>query len=67
MERAQARRQLYDGVAASSGIVLNRYSFLLLERDDDGWAATLIDADGKTISRCRSRRTQGVACSFPGP
>ena len=32
-----------DGVAAASGLVLNRYSFLLLERDARGWAGTVLD------------------------
>ncbi|MCM8620691.1 MAG: metallophosphoesterase [Candidatus Accumulibacter sp.] len=67
MERAQPDGRLYDGVAASSGIFLNRYSFLLLELDDSGWVGTLLDADGKTISRCRlNGERKEIACSFPG-
>ncbi|MBL8408241.1 MAG: metallophosphoesterase [Candidatus Accumulibacter sp.] len=68
MERAQPDGRLYDGVTASSGIFLNRYSFLLLELDDSGWVGTLLDADGKTISHCRlNGERKEIACSFPGP
>jgi hypothetical protein len=66
MERAQPDGKLYDGVTASSGIFLNRYSFLLLELDDSGWGGTLLDADGKTISHCRlNGERKEIACSFP--
>ncbi|MEF8767622.1 MAG: metallophosphoesterase [Candidatus Accumulibacter phosphatis] len=68
MERAQPDGKLYDGVTASSGIFLNRYSFLLLELDDSGWGGTLLDADGKTISHCRlNGERKEIACSYPGP
>ncbi len=64
---AQADERRYEGVAAASGILLNRYSFLLLEQDAEGWAGTVLDADGKTISRCRlSGGNKELACSFPG-
>jgi hypothetical protein len=67
-ERAQPDGLLYDGVAASSGILLNRYSFLLLERDDAGWAGTLLDPDGQPISRCRLHgERKEIACRFPSP
>jgi hypothetical protein len=67
-ERAQPDGRHYEGVAASSGIVLNRYSFLLLERDAEGWAGTVLDVDGHPLSRCRlSGGKKEVACSFPGP
>lgn len=66
-ERASPQGQLYDGVAASSGIVLNRYSFLVLERGGEGWSGTLLDPDGRTISRCHlTGERKEVACSFPG-
>lgn len=65
-EQSQPDGRLHDGIAASSGIVLNRYSFLLLERATDGWDGTLIDADGRAISRCRLDGTgRQVDCSFP--
>ncbi len=66
-ERSHPAGLLYDGVAASSGILLNRYSFLLLERDDAGWAGTLMDPDGAPISRCRlNGERKQIACVFPG-
>ena len=66
-ERAQPDGRLYDGVAASSGILLNRYSFLLLEREDAGWAGTLLDADGRTLGNCRVQGDRKeIACRFPG-
>ncbi len=66
-ERASAGGQAYAGVAASSGIVLNRYSFLLLERDGEGWAATLIDPEGQAISHCRLHgERKEISCRFPG-
>lgn len=66
-ERSHPAGLLYDGIAASSGIVLNRYSFLLLERDDAGWAGTLMDPDGTPISRCRlNGERKEIACVFPG-
>jgi hypothetical protein len=65
-ERAQADGRRYEGVVAHSGIVLNRYSFLLLDRTDDGWAATLIDGDGNPIDRCRlDEPGKAVSCGFP--
>ncbi len=66
-ERAQPDGRLYDDVAASSGIVINRYGFLLLERDDRGWAARLLDPDGKTINHCRLHgERKEISCSFAG-
>ena len=65
-EQTEPDGRLHDGIAASSGIVLNRYSFLLLEHANDGWEGTLIDADGRTISRCRlDGAGRQVDCSFP--
>jgi len=65
-ERAQHGERLYEGVAASSGILLNRYSFLLLERDAEGWAGTVLDVDGRPLSHCRlSGGKKELACSFP--
>jgi hypothetical protein len=65
-ERAQTNATPYDGVAASSGIVLNRYGFLLLERQGDDWAATLMDPDGLPISQCRPHaKRKELTCSFP--
>lgn len=66
-EQAAPGAQRYEGIAAASGILLNRYSFLLLERDIEGWAGTVLDVDGKTISRCRlSGGNKELACTFPG-
>lgn len=66
-ERAHPDARHYEGVAASSGILLNRYSFLLLERDAEGWAGTVLDVDGQPLSRCRlSGGVKEVACRFPG-
>ena len=66
-ERAQPDGRLYDGLAAASGIMLHRYSFLLLERDDTGWAATLLDSAGLPLSHCRLNGGQKeLACRFPG-
>jgi len=65
-EQAQPDGRLHDGVAASSGIVLNRYSFLLLERANDSWDGTLIDADGRAISHCRlDGGGRQIDCGFP--
>ena len=68
MERAQPDGRFYAGVAAASGVVINRYGFLLLERDDQGWAARLLDPDGKAISHCRLHgERKEIACRFPSP
>lgn len=67
-ERARPDRQSYDGATASSGIVVNRYSFLLLERDanDRRWSGTLLDPDGVTLSDCRlNGERKEILCSFP--
>ena len=40
-ERARPDGRVYDGIAAASGLLLNRYSFLLLERDSEGWRGTV--------------------------
>lgn len=66
-ERPRPIGTLYDGVAASSGIVLNRYGFLLLERQGENWSATLMDPDGLPISHCRPNgERKEIICSFPG-
>jgi hypothetical protein len=40
----------------------------LLERDDAGWAGTLLDPDGKSISRCRlDGDRKEIACSVQNP
>jgi hypothetical protein len=67
-EREHPDGRLYDGVVASSGIVLNRYSFLLLERDDAGWAGTVLDPDGTSLRRCRlDGDRKEIACSVHRP
>lgn len=66
-ERMHPDGRTYDGVAAQSGILLNRYSFLVLERDAEGWAGRVLDTQGGLISRCRlSGGGKEMACSFPG-
>jgi hypothetical protein len=66
-ERAGPDGRLYEGVAARSGLVLNRYGFFLLERDGDGWTGTVLDPDGGTITRCRIGAIgKEIACAFPG-
>ena len=66
-ERVRPDGRLYDGVPARGGIVVNRYGFLLLERDENGWAAMLLDADGQTMSHCRLfGEHKAIVCSFPG-
>lgn len=66
-DRSRPDERPYDGVRASSGIVLNRYSFLLLERIGESWTGTLMDPDGTPISRCRlNGEEKEVACTFPG-
>jgi hypothetical protein len=67
MERSRPDGRLYDGVAADNGIVVNRHSFLLLEREAQDWAGRLLDADGNTISRCRLLGGhKQIDCTFPG-
>ena len=66
-ERASPGEHRYEGVTADSGILLNRYGFLLLERDSNGWAGTVMDADGRTLSRCRlNGKDKQFECQFPG-
>jgi hypothetical protein len=65
-ERAQPDGRNYDGVPAQSGLVLNRYSFLVLDRDAQGWAGRLLDAEGQLITRCRlDDGGKEMACAFP--
>jgi hypothetical protein len=66
-ERARPDGRLYDGVAAASGLLLNRYSFLLLERDGDGWNGTVLGPNGLPITRCRLEGgNKEFDCHFPG-
>lgn len=65
-EKAQPDGRLYDGLAARSGVLLNRYSFLVLDRDAQGWAGRLLDVDGGLITRCRlDEGGKEMACAFP--
>jgi hypothetical protein len=65
-EKAQPDGRLYDGLAARSGLLLNRYSFLVLDRDAQGWAGRLLDVDGALITRCRlDDGGKEMACAFP--
>ena len=65
-ERAQPDGRLYDGLAARSGLLLNRYSFLVMDRDGQGWAGRLLDVDGGLITRCRlDEGSKEMACAFP--
>lgn len=52
-EREQPTGRLYDGQAATSGLLLNRDGFLLLERRGAGWDGELRDPDGLVLRRCR--------------
>lgn len=64
-ERSRPDGRRYDGIAAAGGLLLNRHSFLLLERDADGWRGTVLDADGQPITRCQLRDDKQFACDFP--
>jgi hypothetical protein len=66
-ERAVPGKRLYEGVAAASGIVLNRYSFMVLDRAGAGWDARVVDPEGRTITRCRiDDGRKELVCPFPG-
>lgn len=66
-ERSAPDGRLYEGLAAASGIVLNRYGFLLLERDEGDWSGTVLDADGVVLTRCRLKgEAKQFDCRFPG-
>lgn len=66
MERAEPDGRLYDGLAARSGILLIRHGFLVLDRDESGWAGRLLDADGRLVTRCRiNDARKEIACAFP--
>lgn len=66
-ERWRVTDRLYDGRPATAGIVLHRYGFLLLERDDDRpsvWRASLRDPDGQPLAACRlDDAGKDVACT----
>jgi hypothetical protein len=65
-EQAQPDGRLYDGIRAESGIVLNRYSFLLLEHEALGWRGTVLDPDGRVITHCTLRHGEKrFDCPFP--
>jgi len=67
-ERRHPGGRLYQGVAAASGLLINRYSFLLLDRRDDGhgWSGALLDPDGGVITRCRLHDDRKeIACDPP--
>ncbi len=65
-ERRQPDGNLYEGLAASSGILLNRHSFLLLERQADGWRGTVFDPEGQALSRCHlAGKRKLFECNFP--
>jgi len=66
MERGQPDGRLYDGLAARSGILLLRHGFLVLDRDERGWAGRLLDADGGLVTRCRiDDARKEIACAWP--
>lgn len=65
-ERSQPNDLLYQAAPAASGIVLNRFGFLLLENTGAGWLGTLVDPDGASLSRCRlDEQGKAIVCSFP--
>lgn len=65
-EKAQPDGRLYDGLAARSGLLLHRYSFLVLDREAQGWGGRLLDVDGRLITRCRlDDGGKEMACAFP--
>jgi len=51
-ERLQVDARLYDGVPAASGLLLNRYTLLLLERGVAGWQGQVLDAQGRRLANC---------------
>lgn len=58
----------FDGVRASSGLLLNRHGFLLLQREGRGWSGTVHDARGAVVTRCRLEDDgKELACRFPAP
>ena len=66
LERRKPDGRLYDGLRARSGILLNRYSFLVLDRAGAGWDGQVLDTDGKIITRCRIDDGQkAMHCAFP--
>lgn len=66
-ERATPGRRTYGGVPAASGMLLNRFGFLQLDRAGAGWDAEIVDPDGRTIVRCRLEDgRKELACPFPG-
>ncbi|MBS1188488.1 MAG: metallophosphoesterase [Rhodocyclaceae bacterium] len=65
-ERARPGERLYEGIPATDGIVLNRFSFLMLEKEQDGWHGTVFDPDGSPITRCRLvAGAKRFDCAFP--
>lgn len=65
-ERLNLAGQRYEGVAAASGLRLNRYSFLILDRQADGWAGALLDPDGRQIASCRLHDERKEMACAPG-
>lgn len=65
-ERKQASAHVHDGIQGSSGLQLNRFTFLLLERDEADWVGHIMDADGHKLSSCRlAAGSKQMRCAFP--
>ena len=52
-ERSRPDGQSYEGVAASAGVLINRFSFVVLDRVAAGWDLRVLDPKGQEITRCR--------------
>ena len=65
-ERKATSPYLHDGVRAESGLVLNRFSFLLLEREDQQWVGHLMDPNGRKLTTCAiADGSKQMRCDFP--
>lgn len=65
-ERRKPAAFKHDGVTANTGIVLNRFSFMLFERASDGWRGRLLSPDGEAITDCRlAKGSKQMDCRFP--
>lgn len=66
-ERAVPGSDTHEGVVPVGGVVVNRYSFLLLERTPAGWMGSVLDEEGKLLSRCLVGPGKRFSCGAAPP
>lgn len=65
-ERNAPSAYVYDGSKGNSGMVINRFAFMLLERKERQWVGHLMDPDGRKLTTCSlADGSKQMRCDFP--